>query len=40
MADLRTTMEQLKAEKWILEYQIIGSGRKVPHKLIIKRKQS
>jgi hypothetical protein len=40
MADLRVVMEQLKVEKWISEHQIIGSGRKVPHKLIIKRKKS
>lgn len=40
MADLRAAMEQLKVEKWISGYQIIGSGRKVLHKLIIKRRKS
>jgi hypothetical protein len=38
MADLRIALEQLAAEGWITEYRIVGDGRKVPHKLVTKRR--
>ena len=37
MEDLKTTMITLQEEGWISEWEIVGTGRRVPHKLIIKR---
>ena len=40
MADLREAMEQLQSEKWLGDFQIVGNGRKTPHKLLIHRSKS
>lgn len=37
MRDLRECLNQLKAEGWLRHYEVAGTGRKVPHKLLTVR---
>ena len=37
MADLRDALEQLQEAGWLKAFQILGNGRKLPHKLAIER---
>ena len=37
MEDLRDTMAHLVEENWLKKYEIVGTGRSVPYKLIIDR---
>jgi hypothetical protein len=37
MEDLRETMAHLVKENWLKKYEIIGTGRSVPYKLVINR---
>ena len=37
MSDLRTTMAKLEELGWVSEWEITGTGRRVPHKLTIRR---
>lgn len=37
MTDLREALQQLQQLDWLKEYEIIGNGRKLPHKLVINR---
>lgn len=37
MADLREAFQQLQEAGWIREYEILGNGRKQPHKVVVDR---
>ncbi|MCW9023080.1 MAG: hypothetical protein OQK73_00215 [Gammaproteobacteria bacterium] len=37
MGDLRSTMKKLSELEWMENWEIVGTGRKVPHKLTLKR---
>lgn len=37
MADLREALQQLQGAAWIRDYDILGNGRKQPHKLVVDR---
>ena len=37
MSDLRSTMQKLQALGWLDDWDITGTGRKVPHKLTFSR---
>ena len=37
MADLREALGQLQDAEWIHQFEIVGNGRKKPHKLVLRR---
>jgi len=37
MSELKTAMEKLQENGWITHWEIVGTGRRIPHKLIISR---
>ena len=37
MADLRASLTKLEEKQWISSWDITGNGRKIPHKLLLKR---
>ena len=37
MADLREALAQLQDAEWIHQFEIVGNGRKKPHKLLLRR---
>ena len=40
MADLREALQQLQDAGWVREYEILGNGRKQPHKLVVDRSRA